>query len=104
MSEVRVTPGVVYQLSGETLPWTMDFAAAIPSGGALATPTSSLTDIDTGASYAAGLVGSPTISTTTVVQVVTALVVGHTYRLTVYATISGTRIPGAVVLIECVAD
>ena len=104
MSTVRTVPDTVYQLPGETEPWTVEFSARIPSGGALATPTSSLVDVDTGATHAAGLSGAPTVVGTTVVQVVTALVAGHTYRLTVHATVSGSRIPGGVTLIECVVD
>lgn len=77
-----MTDPVREQKVGESLLWALDVSAQLSGGATLASVTSSsLTNVATGASYAAGLSGAPSVSGTSLRQRVVALAAGQTYRL-----------------------
>lgn len=89
--------------SGETLPLAFDVYALLASGESASSPTCALTRLDTGASYAAGLSGNPTVSGTTITQAITALANGVTYRLAVTFTAAAGKTWTVLLDIRCVA-
>ena len=83
MTEVHVRPGTVEQGSRETLPWRFDTTALLGPGETIGSPTATLTNLATGAEYAAGLQDVPEIDDVYVTQWVTDLEPRVTYRLSV---------------------
>jgi hypothetical protein len=82
-TQVHAIPATVEQGSGETLPWRFDLAPLLGAGETPTTPTARLTNLRTGADYAAGLDGAATLTGLYLTQSVTDLVAGSTYRLAV---------------------
>ena len=99
MSQLSTTPASVEMGSTETLPIEISF---VPHLGAatIASAVVTLTDLPTGAAYAAGL-GVKTNTTTAVTQTLTALEPGHRYRLVVTVTDSTGRVWASETNIEC---
>lgn len=89
------------QLTPETRLWEIEWAPAEDAGDVIGSITSTLTDLLTGLSYPAGLLGSPTFSGTTVQQAVTALQAGHNYRLMFSANMGGVKVSSQPLLLSC---
>ena len=98
---VYTSPNTVDVLTGEILPIAVDFARLLASGQTATVPTSSLTDLTTGA--AVTLADQPTVSGTVLTQIVrgAALTAGHNYRLVVGVTAATTTVWQAAVNITC---
>lgn len=77
----------------EDLPLALDAGPLLTNGETVtaASPTATLIDLATGASYAAGLHGSASVSGTTFVQYVHSLLVGHHYQLDITGADSAGR-------------
>jgi hypothetical protein len=82
-TQVHTKPASVEQGPNETLPWRFDLAPLLGAGETASTPSARLTNLRTGADYAAGLDGAPSLDGIYLTQSVTDLVSGTTYRLSV---------------------
>lgn len=89
------------QLSSEVRPWAIELAAEIDAGDVPASPTSVLTDLLTGLSFPAGLLGSPAVVGTVVTQTVSGLVAGRNYRLVITVGMGGSKQTATVLKITC---
>ena len=76
-----VVGGPQVQGSAETITWGCDFSPQLVSGDSLGSPVTTLTDAESGIPYATGLVGSPSVSGTKILQKVRGLEAGHSYYL-----------------------
>jgi hypothetical protein len=90
LSQLSTTPATVEMASSETLPLEISFAVNL-GAATIISATASLTDLASGAAYAAGL-GERTVGETSVTQPLTALGAGHRYRLVVTVTDSTGRV------------
>ena len=81
MSLLATRPPRTEIASTETVTLECDMAALLASGETVLTPVVSLINVATGASYAGGLSGSPSVTGTRIRQSVTALVAGQRYRV-----------------------
>lgn len=100
MSTLAFRPSRTEIASTETVPLTFEMADMLASGESVASPTTSLTNLITGASYSSGLSGSPAVSDTRILQSVTALVAGQRYRLVVTMTPSAGKTLSSELIIE----
>ena len=93
MSQLSTTPDTIEIGSTETKSPSISFA---PNLGAatIVSATATLTNIETGALYAAGL-GTKTVTATAVIQQLTALQAGVRYRLVITATQSDGEVTAA---------
>lgn len=100
MSQLSTNPASIDMASSETLPIEVSFAANL-GAATISSSVATLTDLETGAAYAAGL-GTKTGTSTTVTQTLTALQAGHRYRLAVTVTDSTSRVWSSETSIVCV--
>lgn len=99
MSDVEI--GWRRQISTDVRPWAIDMSPAMDVGDVLASATSTLTDLLTGALYPAGLLGSTSVAGTTATQSVQLLVPGHSYRLVVTGAMGGSKESGVSLNLGC---
>src|SRR4030095_3751332 len=83
ITELHGTPDVLPMGSRETLPVRVDVSPLLLPGETPSAPAATLTRLDTGALYPAGLQGAATLTGSYITQAVTALTKGITYRLSV---------------------
>ncbi len=101
---ISFNPAVFEMAAGETQTLSFDFAAQLTGAEQVQSAVCALTNLVTGAAFAAGLSGSPTVSGgDTVIQAVSGLTAGTIYRLTVTATISLTHVSVGYLDIRCLA-
>lgn len=100
MSTLAFRPSRAEIASTETVPLAFDMADLLAAGESVASPSVSLTNLITGASYASGLSGSASVSGTRILQSVTALVAGQRYRLVVTMTPAAGKTLSAELIIE----
>lgn len=103
-SDVSTTPGAISILTTEELPIGFDFTKPLAqiAGGAISSPTARIETTDpppTASGPAGALIGSPSVSGSTITQTVDGrqLTAGNTYRLTVTATLATNTLVGAYV-------
>jgi hypothetical protein len=89
------------QITTESRPWAIDLSPEMDLSDVIGSATATLTDLLTGLAYPTGLVGSPTVSGSTVTQVVASLVAGHTYRLVITAAMGGSKQTATSLLLNC---
>lgn len=102
MSGISTDPATFQMTSYETLPLAFLTTPLLVGAETPSSPSCVLTDLSTGQLYAAGLSGSPSVSSNTITQTVTALRAGHRYRLAVSFTAAAGKIWTLELLIECV--
>lgn len=83
ITELHTIPDTYPMSSRETLPLRFDIGAALAPGETASAPTATLRRLDTGAAFPAGLSGTATVTGQYIVQTVTGLTAGLTYRLSV---------------------
>jgi hypothetical protein len=88
------------QGSLETLPLAFDFTPNLGTD-TIASAGTTLTVVNTGATYPAGLSGTPSIVGKVVTQTVTALLPGTEYRLTIHVTTTASLGWEITLLIQC---
>lgn len=87
--------------SRETLPLRFDTSAYLEPGETPSAPATTLYRLDTGATYAGGLSGAPSLSGNYITQTITALTKGITYRLSVRFTAATGKIWDILLDIPC---
>lgn len=100
-SQLYVEPPRYPMFSTETLPLAIEMSFFLEIGDTVTSPVCSLLDLVTDLEYPAGLSGPPVVAGTSVVQTVTGLVEGHTYRLLVTFTAAVGKIRSAALLLDC---
>src|SRR4030095_8714937 len=102
ITELHGTPDVLPMGSRETLPVRVDVSPLLLPGETPSAPAATLTRLDTGALYPAGLVGSPSLTADAyITQTVTALTAGITYRLSVQFDVDVGKTLSVLVDIPC---
>jgi hypothetical protein len=107
VTDLATSPAAVEQAASETIPWGIDFTHSLASGetvNGFAAPTAAIYDLSNRTTdvSATKLSGSVSVSGTTVLQAVTALVSGHRYRLDVTIRPTSNKVLTASLLIVCV--
>lgn len=103
MSATDTNPASQEVLSVETLALVADMTAELGTSETISSASVTLTQLDTGLSYPAGLSGTPTITGAgkLITQVVTNLLPGKSYRLMWIATVATNKIVAAKTLLTC---
>ncbi len=83
---ISFTPNTFEIGSRETVPLRFDMSALLAVGESVASPAAALWDITTGSSYGSGLSGGAGTTGNVILQTITGLVSGHTYRLMIGMT------------------
>ncbi len=83
ITPIHALPDTYPMSSRETLPLRFDVGGCVAPGEAVSAPTATLRRLDTGASFPAGLSGTATATGQYIVQTVTGLAPGVTFRLSV---------------------
>jgi hypothetical protein len=99
MSQLSTTPDTIEIGSTESKTPSINFAPDL-NGATIVSIAATLTNIETGASHAAGL-STRTNTATTVLQRITALVAGSRYRLVVTVTATDGEVTAAETLVVC---
>lgn len=98
---IQVQPDVFEMTSHETLPLTFDASDLLLVGEAITSATATLTRVDSGVSYAAGLLGTVAVAGTDLTATVTALQPRTSYRLMVSFQVAVNKIWAPYLLIDC---
>lgn len=103
MSATDTNPASQEVLSTETLALVGDMTALLGSGETITSASVSLTQLDTGASYPAGLSGLPTVTGAgkTITQVVTGLLPRKSFLLVWTGTVATNKIVSAKTRLDC---
>lgn len=100
-AEVQVQPNVFEMSSQETLPLTFDASDLVLEGESITSATATLTRVDTGVSYGAGILGTVAISGTDLTTTVTALQPRASYRLMVRFQVAVNKVWAPYLHITC---
>jgi hypothetical protein len=101
ITELHGTPEQSPMGSRETLPFRFDVSPLLLPGETPSAPAATLTRLDTGALYPAGLQGAATITGTYVTQAVTGLTKGITYRLSLQFQAAAGKVFSVLLDIPC---
>lgn len=107
MSATDSIPPQLEMLAAETLLLTCDFTPLLAAGEVLANPVCTLTQLDTGASYPAGLSGGAQLAAGSggankaIAQVVTALVPRKSYTLEWIGTVASNKVVSQKTRLDC---
>jgi hypothetical protein len=100
-------PPQLEMLNAETLLLVCDFTPLLASGEVLTAPVCTLTQIDTGASFAAGLSGAAGLASGTggaskaISQIVTGLIARRSYILEWQGTVASNKILAQKTRLDC---
>lgn len=100
-TEIAVNPDAFQMGSQETLPLTFDATSILLPGETIGSATASLVQLDTGADYIAGRVGTVAVAGTDLTQTVTALLPRKRYRLVIQFQVAVNKIWAPYLMIEC---
>lgn len=98
---VLVIPNDYEMDSAETLPLAFDTAPYLSGVETPTNPRAELIDAGSGATYTAGLSGSPSVAGTIITQTVTALERGKKYELKIIFQAAVGKVMAGVLRIEC---
>jgi len=100
-ADLMVSPSPFEMGSQETLPLTFDATSILLPGESVAWAQATLTQLDNGLAYDAGLVGPVAIAGTDLTATVTGLLPRKRYRLVVQFEVAANKVWAPSLLIEC---
>lgn len=98
--DLSTDPAVVETIAAMVLPLPFDLAPSLLPGETPSNPRTVLTDLETGERVS---LPAPTLTGTTITQVIQRLTPGRDYQLVWLWTISPTKQPGKITVIRAVA-
>jgi hypothetical protein len=100
-NDVSVSPNAFEMGSLETLPLTFDATLVLLPGEAIAWAQATLTQLDTGLEYDAGLVGPVAIAGTDLTATITGLLPRKRYRLVLQFEVAANKVWAPSLTIDC---
>ena len=88
--------------SSSTMPWDIDFSQHLAGGESVSSPTATLEDLGSGASFPSGISAVSVQSSTVVRVVLTNMTKGSRYKLVTRCVVSATKTPAVVTVVEVV--